>query len=219
MLLCTKTLCVCVVGSWLWQGKQDSSIPRALLKPRTISKLRFYKTRSLETGIWIRKMFYFPRWLEHLSSSHGLIPFHWLIYVLDWLQEILKHTYAREEPGTCTSNSCQFSEFPVVVLILPNALRVKSWPALKLMMGGLPSSSTGWGFPWVGLKGICALIEFKVRARKKTPWLYKKSPSNSLAKSSCMAWCCPCCLLKEGAGSRGWAVLAALVPSWPYGKV
>lgn len=54
-------------------------------------------------------------------------------------------------------------------------LRVLSWSALKLMMGGLPPSSTGWGFLWRGLKGICTLIEFKVRERKKTLFFLHKS--------------------------------------------
>lgn len=87
----------------------------------------------------------------------------------------------------CASNSWWFLEFHLVVLILLNASRVKSWPSLKLMMGGLQSYSTGWGFPWIGLKRIWALMmEFKVRARKKVPWLYTKVALNSWAKSSCM---------------------------------
>lgn len=83
------------------------------------------------------------------------------------------------------SNSWRVLEFHVVVLILLNASRVKSWPTLKLMMGG--SCSTGWGFPWVGLKRVWALMmELKVRARKKVPWLYTEVALNSWAKRSCM---------------------------------
>lgn len=46
---------------------------------------------------------------------------------------------------------------------------------------------TGWGFPWRGLKGMCALIEFKVREGKKMPFFLHKSSLKLLISAAHMA--------------------------------